>query len=55
MESYPTICQFINEFNFSFDNEELKYLQDYENYIQTSQINNELLLNNDGYYFNIYW
>ena len=50
MESYPTICQFINKFKLSFDNEEEPYLQDYENYIQTSQINNELLSNKDGYY-----
>lgn len=50
MESYPIIFKFIEEFDLSFDDEETKYLQDYENYIQTSQINNELLLNIDGYY-----
>ena len=50
MQSYPTVFQFINKFHLSFDDEESKYLPDYENYIQTSQINNELLLNKDGYY-----
>ena len=50
MESYPTVFQFINKFDLSFDDEESKYLHDYDNYIQSSQINNELLLNKDGYY-----